>query len=125
MAAPASDRSTRASAVRRRAAISRTSGDGDAAFVGAVLVRLVDLGAGARARTVGRRAALPLQPVDQVHRNVLHEDVVAPMLFGAVVDHDVAERAGGRDPRSAGGDELPGSLGVDLLAGVLLHPHAS
>src|SRR3546814_6804720 len=42
----------------------------------------------------------------------------------AVVEHDVAERAGGGDAAGAGGDELLGPLVVDLLAEVFLHPHA-
>ena len=42
----------------------------------------------------------------------------------AVVDHDVAERAGVGDAAGAGGDQLLAALVVDLLADRLLHPHA-
>ena len=47
-----------------------------------------------------------------------------PCALHAVVHHDVAEGAGGRDPGGAGGDQLLRPLVVDLLADRLLHPHA-
>src|SRR3546814_2874086 len=63
--------------------------------------------------------------LEQVHRDVgdLHGLLGAGALH-AVVEHDVAERAGGGDAAGAGGDELLGPLVVDLLAEVFLHPHA-
>jgi hypothetical protein len=54
----------------------------------------------------------------------LHLVVLDTLGLHAVVDHDVAERAGGGDAAGAGGEQLLGALDVDLLADVLLHPHA-
>src|SRR5207302_494083 len=62
--------------------------------------------------------------VEQVHGDVLHDDVVAPVLLHTVVDHDVAVGAGDGDALGARVQELPGASGVDLGADPLLHPHA-
>ena len=50
--------------------------------------------------------------------------VVRAGSLHAVVEHDVAERAGGGDAAGAGADRLDGPLVVHLRADVLLHPHA-
>src|ERR671910_1268228 len=68
-----------------------------------------------------------LERLEQVHGDVADADLVVFLArgLGAVVDHDVAERARSRDAARPGGDELLAALVVDLLAGGLLHPHAS
>src|SRR6266550_4284474 len=69
-------------------------------------------------------SAATFDGIEKVHGDVLDDDVVAAVLLGAVVDHDVAEGAGGGDPPGASADEFLRPFGVDLLAGRLLHPHA-
>ena len=61
-----------------------------------------------------------------MHRDVGDEHfvLVDPFTLDAVIDHHVAEGAGGRDARGTGLEQLLGALDVDLLADVLLHPHA-
>src|SRR5437660_432223 len=54
----------------------------------------------------GRTFPPALEGVEQMHGDVLDDDVVAPMLLGAVVDHDVTKRAGGGDAVGSRGDQL-------------------
>jgi hypothetical protein len=65
--------------------------------------------------------------VGQVHGDVghLHLIVLEALTLHTVVDHDVTERARGRDARGARRDQLLRALDVHLLAHVLFHPHAS
>ena len=72
-----------------------------------------------------KRALAGLDRVEQVDRDVGDLDLSStPGGLHAVVEHDVAERAGGGDAGGAGRQRLRGPLVVDLDADRLLHPHA-
>src|SRR5690606_16302525 len=58
------------------------------------------------------------------HRQIPDDDVVSAEFLHAVVDHDVAIGAGDRHLGGTGFERLLGTLDVDLLADVLLHPEA-
>lgn len=67
-----------------------------------------------------------LQRVNEVDGDVthLHRTLVHAGTLHTVIEHDVAERAGGGHAGGTGGDGFTGSFVVHLGADVLFHPHA-
>src|SRR5207237_1627504 len=73
---------------------------------------------------IGGRGLGPLDGVEEMHGDVLHDDVVAAVFLHTVVDHDVAVRTRDGDAFGAGVQQLARTRGVDLGADLLLHPHS-